>query len=68
MKEILRTNDAVRLSFAQSLLRDADIEPIVLDAHSSVMDGSIPFIQRRIMVADEDADRARALLKDGLPE
>lgn len=58
----------MRLSFAQALLRDAGIAPITLDSHSSVMDGSIPFIQRRVMVDDGDADRARAILKDGLPE
>lgn len=63
MKEVLRTNDPVKLSYAQSLLRDADIEPIVLDqGMSSMYGGGLPVIRTRIMVIDEDADEAARLL------
>ena len=62
MKEVLRTNDPVALSFAQSLLEDAGIEPFVLDAHASAVEGSIGAIQRRVMVIDEDADMARSII------
>ena len=62
MKEVLRTNDPVALSFAQSLLKDAGIEPFVLDAHASAVEGSIGAIQRRVMVIDEDADMARSII------
>ena len=40
MKELLRSNEAVFLSWAQALLRSEDIEPFVLDSHMSVLEGS----------------------------
>ena len=66
MKELLRTNDVVLLSFASSLLRDEGIEPAVLDTHTSVLEGSIGAIPRRLMVADDDYPRARVLLDAAL--
>lgn len=64
MQELLRTNDPVRLSFLRALLRDAGIETVVLDQHMSVLEGSASAIPRRLMVADEDAGRARRILAD----
>ena len=54
MRELFRTNDAVRLSLAQALLRDAGIESVVLDHHTSLVEGSIGAIPRRLMVAERD--------------
>ncbi|MGQ0741481.1 MAG: putative signal transducing protein [Alphaproteobacteria bacterium] len=66
MKEILRTTDAVLLSFAQHVLAEAGIECVVFDTHMSIMDGSIGALPRRLMVADDDAERARtALIRAG---
>jgi len=62
MKELLRTNDLVRLSWAEALLASAGIESVVLDTHTSIIEGSIGAIPRRLMVPDEDHARARALL------
>ena len=62
MKELLRTNDLVRLSWLGALLKDAGIESIVLDANMSVMEGSVGILQRRLMVVDDDFDAARAIL------
>jgi hypothetical protein len=64
MKELLRTNDQVRLSFVEAILAAAGIETVVLDQHTSVIEGSIGAIQRRIMVATRDHARARAMLAD----
>ena len=65
MKEVLRTNDPVKLSYAQSLLRDAGIEPIVLDqGMSSMYGGGLPVIRTRIMVIDEDAAEAATILAE----
>ncbi|PSJ62560.1 DUF2007 domain-containing protein [Kumtagia ephedrae] len=64
MIELIRTNDAVVLSFAQSLLRDAGIECLVADQNMSVLDGSIGILPRRILVADDDAEEARRLFAD----
>ncbi len=62
MKELLRTNDVVRLSWAQARLRDAGIDSLVLDHHTSLVEGSIGAIPRRLMVAEEDHRRACALI------
>ena len=64
MTELMRTNDLVLLSFAAALLRDAGLSPIELDAHMSVLDGSIPALQRRLMVPDGEAERARRVLDE----
>lgn len=69
MKEVLKTNDPVRLSYAQSLLNDAGIEGIVLDeSMSTLYGGGLPFIKRRLMVIDEDEVKALRLLAEVLPE
>jgi hypothetical protein len=66
MKVVLKTNDVVLLSFAQSLLKDAQIEALVFDGNASVMDGSLGILPRRLMVDDEDFSQAQRILRDGL--
>jgi hypothetical protein len=71
MKELLRTNDIVRLSWLTALLADAGIESAILDTHTSILEGSIGAIPRRLMVDDGDFIRARRLLEgagESLPE
>ena len=63
MKELLRTNDLVKLSWLQALLADSDIEAVVLDAHTSLTQGSIGAIQRRLAVSNDDYQRARRVLE-----
>ncbi len=62
MKELIRSNDPVRLSFLTAFLADEGIEAMILDAHTSVLEGSIGALQRRLMVSDEDFTRAKHLL------
>jgi len=64
MIELIRTNDAVIISFVESLLRDAGIGCFVADQNMSVLDGSIGILPRRIMIDEDDADDARQLLID----
>lgn len=64
MTELLRTNDPVRLSWLIALLADAGIEAVVLDAHTSVLEGSIGAIPRRVMVDAEDAAQALRVLRE----
>tara|TARA_E500000318_G_scaffold71965_1_gene66635 strand:+ start:634 stop:852 length:219 start_codon:yes stop_codon:yes gene_type:complete len=64
MKELLRTTDIVRLSFLTALLRDAGLEPLVLDNHMSVLEGSANAIPRRLAVRDEDFSRAKWVLEE----
>jgi hypothetical protein len=65
MKELLRTNDLVRLSWLQALLTDSGIETIILDEHVANVEGGIAPFQRRLMVLAEDHPRACALLDAG---
>lgn len=62
MIEVLRTNDPVRLSWAQAVLEDAGIRAVVLDAYASAVEGSINAIQRRILVQEDDAHAAKTRL------
>ena len=64
MKELLRTNDVVQISWVVALLADAHIEALVMDTHSSIVEGSIGAIPRRIMVVDDDLEAARRVLRE----
>src|SRR5262245_58297745 len=67
MHELLRSNDAVLISFAESILRQAGIAMVIADQHMSVIEGSIGAFPRRLLVATGDAVRARhALAEAGL--
>ena len=64
MKELLRTNDAVLISFVESILKEAQVHHFVLDTHMSVVDGSLGILPRRIMVDDDSLRQACRLLDD----
>ena len=62
MIAIIKTNNPVTLSYAQSVLNDHDIGSFIADTHASVIEGSIGAIPRRLMVIDEDVVVAREVL------
>lgn len=64
MKELLRSNDPVLLSFVSSLLEEAEIAFIVLDTNMSVMEGSIGILPRRVLVEEDRIDEACNLLSE----
>ena len=64
MQEIVRTNDAVLITVIEALLKSADIVCFVADQNMSVMEGSLGFLPRRILVSDDDKRRATQLLTD----
>jgi hypothetical protein len=64
VRVLVTSNDPVRLSFLTSLLADAGIAAILLDGHTSAVEGSIGAIPRRLAVAPEDEVRARQVLKE----
>jgi len=64
MVEVLRSNDPVLLSFVTALFSDSNIEAIILDTHTSILEGSIGALPRRVMVIDDDARQALSLLKE----
>jgi tRNA1Val (adenine37-N6)-methyltransferase len=66
MRHVLKTNNPVLLSYAQNLLGQGGVESVVFDENASVMDGSLGILPRRLMVPDEDYERARVLLRDGM--
>jgi hypothetical protein len=45
-------------------LADAGIEWLVLDQHTSLVEGSIGAIQRRLMVDDRDHSRASSVIAE----
>lgn len=63
MEEVFRSNNPVDLSFATALLSGEDIESVLFDVHTSVMEGSIGILPRRLMVAADDAAAARDILR-----
>jgi hypothetical protein len=64
MKELLRSNDAVLLSYVGALLEEADIGFIVADTNMSVLEGSIGILPRRVLVENERIGEARSLLTE----
>jgi hypothetical protein len=62
MIELLRTNDLVMISLVEAILSEERVGYFVADQHMSAMEGSLGFLQRRIMVASDEVGRARRLL------
>ena len=64
MKELLRTTDPTILAFASALLQGEDIDCFELDVNMSILEGGIGIFPRRMMVRDEDFDRAARTMRD----
>ena len=62
MRELMRTNDAVLLSYVEALLREAGIDPIIADQNISIVEGSIGVFPRRVQVRRAVWGRARDVL------
>ncbi|MTI19337.1 DUF2007 domain-containing protein [Rhodobacteraceae bacterium RKSG542] len=64
MEELLRTNDAVLISYVEALLKDAGLEYFIADTNMSVMEGSLGFLPRRILVDGTQLENARTMLHE----
>ena len=64
MKELLRSNDPVLLSYVSALLEEERIDFIVADLNMSVLEGSIGALPRRILVESDKILQARHLLTE----
>lgn len=64
MIEIVRTNDAVLITALEATLKAANIHYLIADQYMSVMEGSLGFLPRRVLVPSDDETRARKLLND----
>ena len=63
MKELIRTNDLVQISYIQSILIEAGIQYKLLDAHTSAVEGSVNAIEMRIMVSDDNYKYSKNLIQ-----
>lgn len=64
MRELLRTNDITVIAYARAVLADAGIESFELDVNTSVLEGSLGILPRRLMVVDVDFHDAIELMQD----
>jgi hypothetical protein len=64
MRELLRTNDVVLISFTRWLMSEAGVMLLVADEHASIMEGQIGILPRRLMVPDEAWPEAVQILRD----
>ncbi len=64
MRELMRTNDIVLISFVESLLRDAGIGFFVADQNMSILEGSLGILPRRVLIDEDDFAQARRVLTD----
>ena len=62
MHTVIATNNIVTISFAEAVLKEARIGCFIADTHSSVVEGSMGLIPRRVMVIDDDVFAARRAL------
>lgn len=64
MQQLIQTNDPVLITFVETLLKEKNIDVIILDQNMSVLEGSIGVLQKRVMVTDDDLPLARQILID----
>jgi hypothetical protein len=64
MKELIRSNDMVLISYLEHRLSEEGIESLMLDAHMSVLEGSLGVLPRRMMVDEDDHPKALVILED----
>ena len=64
MKELLRSTDPTVMAFATVLLNGEDIECFELDVNMSNLYGGIDIFPRRMMVREQDYDRAVRVMQD----
>ncbi len=64
MKELLRSNDPTIMAFASALLQGENIDCFQMDVNMSILEGGIGIFPRRMMVHDDDYDRAARAMRD----
>lgn len=66
MRELIRSNDPVLLSYIDALLKEAGILFQIADVHISVMEGSIAAFPRRVLVDDEQFEEAKEIIRTAM--
>lgn len=65
MKELVRSNDPVFISWLMAALHGAGIHAVLLDQHMSIVEGSLGILPRRILVAEDQLDAAKGIIEAG---
>ena len=68
MRTVLKTYSPVQLNFAQTLLKQAGIKTVVVDGTGNVIEVVEGLVFELMVLADEDAERAQQIMRDGMPE
>ena len=64
MEELLRTNDITVIAYVNAILTESGIDVFGLDVNTSVLEGSIGILPRRLLVRSDDLIKAQQLLLD----
>ena len=64
MEELLRTNDITVISYVNAILTASGIDVFELDVNTSVLEGSIGILPRRLLMQSDDLIKAQQLLRD----
>jgi hypothetical protein len=64
MVELVKTTNAVRLTYLQALLDDTDIPFFVFDQHISMLEAGIGAFPRRVMVEEAYFSVAKTILSE----
>ena len=62
MKELMRTNDITVIAYANAILNGSGIDLFELDVNTSILEGSIGILPRRLMVREADLSVAQSLM------
>jgi hypothetical protein len=68
VKELVRSNDPVFLSWLKATLEDAGIACVIFDQFTSAAEGSIGAVPRRVMVHEDDFGRAQHIMRSENPQ
>ncbi len=66
MKELIKSNNPVLLSYIDALLNEARIEHEIADLHIGTLDGMIGSLARRVMVDEADLEAAREIISTAI--
>ena len=64
MNELLRTNDLTVIAYANAILNESGIDVFELDVNTSILEGSLGILPRRLMVREADLAIAQNLMQD----
>ena len=65
MKELVRSNDPVFISWLMAALEGVGIHALLLDQHISAVEGSLGILPRRVLVPDDAYADAKAIVAAG---